>query len=102
MASNLARHVYHVYLVLPSNYPFNIAFVGFIDVDEIMVAFKGLGVTIDRSEAEKLLKRYVNCIHPFPVIIKLLLYRQHPQSLLISYLFRSFLKTFFSQLSLMT
>ncbi len=46
-------------------------FVGFIDVDEIMIAFKGLGVTVDRNEAEKLLKRYVNCIHPFPAGIVL-------------------------------
>ena len=32
-------------------------FTGFIDADEIMMAFKKLGVSIDPAEANKLLKR---------------------------------------------
>ena len=39
-----------------------ITFAGVIDVDEMMIAFRELGMQIERPEAERLLKRYESIV----------------------------------------
>ena len=47
-----------IYDIIKFNDNILINYAGVIDVDEIMFAFRELGMQIERPEAERLLKRY--------------------------------------------